>query len=817
MFGKSRTQWQGFYVYRNDRLLQAGGWNTVLAEHTPDYQLARVVINVSPELLGSLKMNPEKRGVILRPNLLQAIETASSEGGTTFRSYLETAQATVQQSNSQRPSVKPVTAVEFGLPGDVTEALTHTLRTREDTRPSAIRWRVIDEDRLFRFDLNARTLWLNAGYRAQLVGPTGDNPLLKLSLHLLLESNYTRGWLQQSTIEQVEAWQATLAAAMFAQIDRAAFDPATMEVDDTGPIDLTHPELDVEFGEEDELAVPERVVDSEERRITPRELARAHERQRASTSEASTTETGLAESADDEPQGIEPEADDEVDSRVDDEPKTDALGDYSKKIGLVPLLNAEEEVHLAMRIEAGLFAAERLSHLPGLEKRSLDRELQWISLDGERANDHLINANLRLVISIARRYNGHGLDFLDLIQEGNLGLIRAVQKFDYSKGFKFSTYATWWIRQAITRSLADQGRTIRIPVHMVEVINKLNKIGRDLELALGREATATEIGLAADVEPADVIAALAHDRAIYSLDASVGAESELAATLADLLVDPEEASVEDVLGVAGASGSVEDLLDEFTERESGVIRRRFGLDGMGSQTLDQIGDAYAVTRERIRQIEKKTMNRLREQLSARRWDWDLDNDFGRSWQGGPMPLASLHTCQVSVPILPPQLAHSTRKMNVQPSLPEILTDENDANLADANVGAPQAPTTDTTTQAVGDLEILDGYRAGETITGIAVRLEQEAQAVAERLCLLLLGRDEANDDESLAAFHGLPYTPDERTRLLTDYRRGHSVLRIAADLGRTPFAVSWQLLDSPKRPVNVPRTLLKALRSEAGE
>lgn len=430
LFGQSRTQWQGFYVYRNDRLLQAGGWNTALAEHKPDYQLARVVIDVSPELLGALKMNPEKRGVILRPNFLQAIESASSGDGTTFRSYLEAAQATIQQSNSRQSSVKPVTAVDFGLPDSVTEALSQTLRTREDIRPSSIRWRVLDEDRLFRFDLDARTVWLNAGYRAQLVGPTGDNPLLKLSLHLLLESNYTKGWLQQSTIEQIEAWQVTLASAMFAQIDRGAFDPTTVDLHENGPTDLTLTDFVLEIGDENEPADSKCDANPEKPRITPRDLARVRERQLKLQILASTAEAGVAKSVDN-----------------------------------------------------------------------------------------------------------------------------------------------------MTRT-----------------------------------------------SPTD----------------------------------------------AGA-------------------------------------------------------------------------------------------------------------------------------------------------RAVSDLKILDGYRAGETITVIAARLEHEAQTVAERLCLLLLGRDETNDDESLAAFYGLPYTPDERARLLSDYRRGHSVVRIAADLGRTPFAISWQLLDSPKRPVVVPRKLLRALRQQISE
>ena len=741
LFGRSRVHWQGFYVYRNDRLLQTGGWNTALAEHTSDYQLARVIINVSPDLLGALKMNPEKRGVILRPNLLQAIDTASSQDGTTFRSYLDAARATIKQSNSRKPSVKPVTAVEFGLPDAVTATLTQTLRTREDTRAAAIRWRVLDEDRLFVFDFDARTLWLNAGYRAQLVGPSGDNPLLKLSLHLLLEGKYTKGWLQQSTLDQVEAWQATLASAMFAQIDRGAFDPLTVDVDidmdvdvdvdvdDREPMDFADADPFLAFGEEHDDVTLERDTKPEERRTTPRDLVEVRARARALAPLAETVETDLEESVDDELNELKQEAEEDLDPFVKqiDAPNKDALGDYLSRAGKVHLLSADEEVDLARRIEVGLFAAERLDRTFGsthARNRTLERELLWVSQDGNRAKTHLISANLRLVVSIARRYNGQGLDFLDLIQEGNLGLIRAVEKFDYTMGNKFSTYATWWIRQSITRALADLGRTIRIPVHMVEVINKLNKVGRDLEVTLGRPATAAEIGLATAMNAGAVASALAHDRGIYSLDAIVGEESGRAVTLSDLLVDPEEASVEDVLVVAAAAGAVEVLLGEFTDRESGMIRLRFGLDGE-RLTLDQIGDAYGVTRERIRQIEKKAIDRLREMSAAQRWDWDLDNDFEHSWQGGPLPIAPLRPSRAAGSSLASQRAKSKKSRLVEMLRAPTVADEGLANPTDAITGATKPSQDDVSAQASTDLSILTGYRAGETIASIAVRLDED--------------------------------------------------------------------------------------------
>jgi RNA polymerase primary sigma factor len=288
----------------------------------------------------------------------------------------------------------------------------------------------------------------------------------------------------------------------------------------------------------------------------------------------------------------------------------DPLKDYLKQIGKVALLNAAEEVELAMRIEAGLFAEEKLSHMSDAEKRSqLGRELQWVAKDGQRAKSHLLGANLRLVVSLAKRYTGRGMQFLDLIQEGNLGLIRAVEKFDYTKGFKFSTYATWWIRQAITRAMADQARTIRIPVHMVEVINKLARVQRQMLQDLGREPTPEELSKELDMTPEKVIEVQKYGREPISLHTPLGEDGD--SEFGDLIEDTEAVVPADAVGFTMLQKQLESLLDSLSEREAGVIRMRFGLgDGM-PKTLDQIGDTFGVTRERIRQIESKTMAKLR--------------------------------------------------------------------------------------------------------------------------------------------------------------------------------------------------------------
>ena len=286
----------------------------------------------------------------------------------------------------------------------------------------------------------------------------------------------------------------------------------------------------------------------------------------------------------------------------------DPVKDYLKQIGKVPLLNAAEEVELAMRIEAGLFAEDKLATTSRIEKQ-LKRELMWVARDGQRAKSHLLGANLRLVVSLAKRYTGRGMQFLDLIQEGNLGLIRAVEKFDYTKGFKFSTYATWWIRQAITRAMADQARTIRIPVHMVEVINKLARVQRQMLQDLGREPTPEELSRELDMTPEKVVEVQKYGREPISLHTPLGEDGD--SEFGDLIEDTEAVVPADAVGFTMLQRQLESLLDSLSEREAGVIRMRFGLGDGIPKTLDQIGDTFGVTRERIRQIESKTMAKLR--------------------------------------------------------------------------------------------------------------------------------------------------------------------------------------------------------------
>jgi len=286
----------------------------------------------------------------------------------------------------------------------------------------------------------------------------------------------------------------------------------------------------------------------------------------------------------------------------------DPVKDYLKQIGKVALLNAEQEVELAKRIEAGLFGEEKLN-AGGKMDMKLKRELWWISQDGKNAKNHLLEANLRLVVSLAKRYTGRGMLFLDLIQEGNLGLIRAVEKFDYTKGFKFSTYATWWIRQAITRAMADQARTIRIPVHMVEVINKLARVQRQMLQDLGREPTPEELAKELDMTPEKVVEVQKYGREPISLHTPLGEDGD--SEFGDLIEDSEAVVPADAVSFTLLQEQLHSVLDTLSEREAGVVSMRFGLADGQPKTLDEIGKVYGVTRERIRQIESKTMSKLR--------------------------------------------------------------------------------------------------------------------------------------------------------------------------------------------------------------
>jgi RNA polymerase nonessential primary-like sigma factor len=292
---------------------------------------------------------------------------------------------------------------------------------------------------------------------------------------------------------------------------------------------------------------------------------------------------------------------------------TDLVRVYLNTIGKTALLTAEQEVELAKRIEAGLYAGRLLAEKQGLSPAK-QRDYKTLAIDGKAAKAHLLEANLRLVVSVAKRYTGHGMSFLDLIQEGNVCLIRAVEKFDYTKGFKFSTYATWWIRQAITRAMADSGRTIRLPVHLAEQVNKVVRTRRRMHQELEREPTAEELGLELDMTPERITELLEYSRDLVSLDQTVGADEE--SRLGDFIEDADAAVAEDAVAFQMMKGDVRTVLSTLEDRERDVVILRFGLDGHQPRTLEQIGKQFGLSRERVRQIERETMAKLRDPQRA---------------------------------------------------------------------------------------------------------------------------------------------------------------------------------------------------------
>ncbi|WP_067547851.1 RNA polymerase sigma factor [Nocardia crassostreae] len=367
-------------------------------------------------------------------------------------------------------------------------------------------------------------------------------------------------------------------------------DDESLELDDLGDIDVD----DVEIGEDDE----EEEAGEVEAEAETEEAEEPSEKDKASGDFVWDEE--------------ESEALRQARKDAELTASADSVRAYLKQIGKVALLNAEEEVELAKRIEAGLYSTEKMRKLTEKGEKlpvQLRRDLNWIMRDGNRAKNHLLEANLRLVVSLAKRYTGRGMAFLDLIQEGNLGLIRAVEKFDYTKGYKFSTYATWWIRQAITRAMADQARTIRIPVHMVEVINKLGRIQRELLQDLGREPTPEELAKEMDITPEKVLEIQQYAREPISLDQTIGDEGD--SQLGDFIEDSEAVVAVDAVSFTLLQDQLQSVLETLSEREAGVVRLRFGLTDGQPRTLDEIGQLYGVTRERIRQIESKTMSKLR--------------------------------------------------------------------------------------------------------------------------------------------------------------------------------------------------------------
>lgn len=800
LLGRNRRDWQGLYVYRNNRLLQAGGWLALLADHRTETQLARVVIDIDEHALSAVAINPEKRGVVLRADFTHALERASAEDGTTFRGYLVDAVATLQVANARRVGIKPITRIGSGLTDDAREAVTSILGARDDVSPANIRWKALEEDRLFHFDHAARTVWMNAGYRAALGAADG----IALSVFLLLEGHFAKERPQQATLDQIEAWQRALALTTLSAIGASAYDPVGNESVPDETLDVFGVTGASQFVEEAKLlGVP-----------SPVDLARRIAERRTREAELDSEQAALRDSekharvvryARDAARGELTEDGERMELLADVPGATaDSVADFRIKLDRYPLLAADEEVRLAQRIEAGLIARELRDAMSAGELGSrLGRELAWVVARGDAAVERFVGSNMRLVMSIAGKYARGGLEYADLLQEGALGLLRAVEKFDYTKGFKFSTYATWWIRQSITRALADRGSPIRIPVHMVEQQNRVRTAARKFELEHGREPTHEELAVAAELSADEVGTVVGYEYRFISVDHDISAQGDGGATLADVLIDQLESDPLELLVGAELIGVLNSVLDGLSDRDSAVIRRRYGFDGTLPQTLDQIGDAFGVTRERIRQIEKKRITELGENSAVEaRLRGYLEEQFDR---------LGLHALDPYVPRkrTEPAAANATSARLEASILPSKASGEA------AQAQAQFVPDHQDHVTAVGsDVHIVELYRDGASLAGIEAATELDIRVVAERLSRVLLAMTGELTDESLAPRNGLTWVPSERERAVDAYRSGSPIERIAHDHGRTPLAICWQLLDSPKRPVAVPRKMLRNLRRD---
>lgn len=792
LLGRSRVDWQGFYIYRNDRLLQSGGWLGLLEDRRPETQLARVAIELSDASERSIVINPEKRGVVLRADFVQALEYAASSEGVTFRRFLRDAVETLRASNTRKAGPKPVTDLDAGLTPLVRDALRAAVGVRESVAPASIRWCLLDDDRLFRFDHARRTLWMNAGYRQALASADG----LALSLYLLVERHFSTERPQQHTFDQIEAWQRLIALATISALPAGSFDAqAGSETEITLSLAQAASTPQLEIFERDKTSFIEDGLKAPG--PSPLDLARTLKGLRRRKSLEVSDVRGH------KPSAVRPVV---LDALTDSGERSetlahvrltdDLIADLRSRFDRYPLLAAGEEVELAKQIEVGLFAEERLGSItPDGEVSSLESELRALVRRGSRARDRFVSSNLRLVFSLAGGYLNRGLEFADLVQEGFEGLMRAVDKFDYMKGFKFSTYATWWIRQAMSRACADLGSAIRIPVHMYELQTKIRRARSRLAAESANEPSKGDIAAATGMGIDEIDTALRYIYSTISLNETIGVEDDT--TIGDLLVDVRCTEPIELVEAADVAARIDELVDGLPARQPELLRLRFGFGGQAAQTLDKVGDRFNVTRERIRQIEKRALTTL----------GDVEGSDPRA---AAAAVLFADFCELDLEKLS---LESLGRFSPKPRKFALTGVAASAQSSPAVQAREKSRQTDATEVALGsDADLAGRYRAGATISEIQSAVELEGREIVERLAQLLFGSDATEDDSSLASRHGLPWSPDERERVHVAFRSGATVSAIAETHGRTPFAVAWQLLDSPRRPVQVPRRLLRDLR-----
>lgn len=752
LLARSRRDAQGLYVYRNDRLLQAGGWLGLNQDLPADLQLARIAIDLTDDALAAIAINPEKRGVVFRPSAVQGLERAVTDG-LTLRMFWDTCRDVWNASKRRELKARPFAQPGEGAPSALSEIFERSVGVRDDGGVElSFDWKRLEYVQLFTFDPPTGTVWLNDQHRSHLEQNEAHFASIKTSLFFLLEPHVGKERLAASTAERLDAMQAGLAMNVIParhQQERTVVDLPLIGGDPGLP-----------------RVVIER-VDFDEPLGDPR-VAHVHV-------------------------------------------SSEALDDFMRRIRKTQLLEAEEEVELGSAIEAGLFAGERLMVRHGgrvTDQATLD--LAFVEREGRRARDRMVVSNVRLVASIAKKYQYNGLELADLIQEGVLGLIRAIDKFDHRQGTKVSTYATWWIRQSITRALADKGRAIRLPVHLVE---KLPEIQRQWAEARGGATQRLHAVARQRSESVGAIRGVINNRyEPLSLDSTVAVRvdsgSWIPVPMADVLRDNEAFGPEEWAERFDTKRRVDDLLNSLSEREELVLRKRYGTtDGM-PQTLDQIGDSLGVTRERVRQIEKKAMESLRsraEREIARQHAvvGNVANVANVAGGGDHVRQTMLVEETASVEVDAEAGASASE-------LPPTVGDEDPA-LAHAVLASSEPTENSIIIDWPTMVRVFGLYSDGWGMSAIAIAIDADAWDVVAALakCVFEVS-DEAirvfPTDEAPAVL-----SEPELARLKEMAEAGYGLETIAEDLGRTPLATAWSILDGPKRP-RLTRRMLGVLR-----
>jgi RNA polymerase sigma factor (sigma-70 family) len=783
IFGEVRAEWQGIYVYRADRLLRIGGWGDVTKKRS-ELQLARVLIDITKESEPWFGLNAEKNGVALLPELVRAIQKAGDED-ISFEGFLDDARDVLKQANRREHKIRPVAAIGVGLSDTVEAAAGELFGFREFEQSVNVRWMPLRPERVFLLEHERRTIWLNELHRDALSTAAAEpHGVLKTLLFLLLEQHFQPSQLQQTTIDRIEAMQTLIAVALGAQQVNIA--DLQEEAVATEP---AHRLPDLTVIDDDEGPADDRVASPQSEISVPVELDDVDGDYELDEDEDSDADSSAGWSDQDEESDLETPA---IDWR------TDSVRDYLSLIGRHPLLQAHEEVSLGRRIEAGVLAEERRTKLQqGEHSRREARELAWIVNDGKAAMNQMTASNLRLVVSLAKRYQNHGLELMDLIQEGNTGLVRAVEKFDFQLGYKFSTYATWWIRQAITRALADKGQTIRLPVHMAELGNRIRVARRELSR---EDFTPSEADIADKIgeSVAKVHLFETMTRPMLSLNAphqygdwdqpdDLGVDEFGAPTVETVefgdAIENEFDDIESAIGSQMLSMQLESLLDSLNEREAGVIRMRFGLGDGVPKTLDEIGGVFGVTRERIRQIEAKTLAKLRR----------------------PSVLEALGYVAPAVTQDVPDGAAAEADPFDAPIKPVAAIEADLAPISaieSVTVGAADAMER---AWSVGDLRrLLRTYRQQRHVRASASAEGFVDRDAALALTRLLLWETGPIDDFVGSPNHGAPWAAEETAAVLQAHRSDEPLDVIAARHGRTQLAIGWRLLDSTAQVVDVP-------------